>query len=353
MKKVYLKICLNKNLGDDIFLDMFLNRYPNVSIYATSNYKYNINNYSNIHIYSGFKYKLINKIGKIFKEYNLVERILKINKDYMVYIGGSIFMENHNMDYWQKNVKQYKSPYIPYYILGCNIGPYTDKEYIPLLIDEVFKNAQVVSFRDKASYDLCNFLNNVRYTTDIVFAMELNNEKKSKKRVIFSIIDWYKKANEKDAKIYEEKIIELTREFYNKGYEIMYMSFCKAEGDEQAIERIESKMNDIKVQNYYYNGNIKEALEELQQSEIIVGTRFHANILGILMNKKIIPIAYNNKTVNILKDLNFKGKLYTKENLKNMNIDEIILDNQIVEADLQEEKHKANKHFEELDKILK
>ena len=70
------------------------------------------------------------------------------------------------------------------------------------------------------------------------------------------------------------------------------MSFCKNEGDEQAIEEIISKCDKETKQHiskYYYKGNIKEALEELANSQIIVGGRFHANILGMLLKKAVIP----------------------------------------------------------------
>ena len=94
--------------------------------------------------------------------------------------------------------------------------------------------------------------------------------------------------NDSYTSIYEKTIIDMTKYFINQGYKICYMSFCKNEGDEQAIEEIISKCDKETKQHiskYYYKGNIKEALEELANSQIIVGGRFHANILGMLLKR--------------------------------------------------------------------
>lgn len=81
----------------------------------------------------------------------------------------------------------------------------------------------------------------------------------------------------------------MTKKLINDGYKITYMSFCKAENDELAIEKILEKLDDkIKsdVETYYYRGNIRETLNVLNNANVIVGTRFHSIILGMLLNKR-------------------------------------------------------------------
>ena len=156
--------------------------------------------------------------------------------------------------------------------------------------------------------------------------------------------------------IYEKTIIDMTKYFINQGYKICYMSFCKNEGDEQAIEEIISKCDKETKQHiskYYYKGNIKEALEELANSQIIVGGRFHANILGMLLKKAVIPMMYSDKTKNVLEDMNFKGKILDIRKLDSFNAEEISKENMTYKQDCEFQIKDAQKHFEKLDKVLK
>ena len=170
--------------------------------------------------------------------------------------------------------------------------------------------------------------------------------------MVFSVIDLKKRKNiNKYIDSYENKIIEFIKYFHKNHMKIILMSFCKAEGDEQAIERITNKLN-IDVEKYYYEGNIDEAIEIISTAKIIVGTRFHANILGMCFNKTVIPIAYSNKTLNVLKDMDFKGKILDIRKIGNFNIDKYNINELIYVKDIALEKEKALEQFNELDKVL-
>ena len=74
------------------------------------------------------------------------------------------------------------------------------------------------------------------------------------------------------------------------------MSFCKVEHDEEEIERIYTKIPEEQkqhIEKYYYNGNIEEALNIMADSQLIVGGRFHANIIGLVLGKSILPVLYS------------------------------------------------------------
>ncbi len=173
--------------------------------------------------------------------------------------------------------------------------------------------AEDVCFRDKYSYDLFSTIPQVRYTTDLVFNLDTTNiHFTNRKRVIFSIIDCNEKMHPKYTKAYEQKIIEMTKLALSKGYEVCYMSFCRIEKDEQAIERIIAQCDkelQKQIQTYYYRGNIQEALQTLADCQIIIGARFHSNILGLLFHKSIIPMIYSDKTKQVLEDLSFQGQM--------------------------------------------
>ena len=87
-----------------------------------------------------------------------------------------------------------------------------------------------------------------------------------------------------DTEAYENKMVEMINYFQENNYKVKLMSFFKREGDEKAIERICNKINFAdKLEKYFYNGNIEEAIDIINSSEIIVGSRLHSNIVGIAL----------------------------------------------------------------------
>ena len=141
--------------------------------------------------------------------------------------------------------------------------------------------------------------------------------------------------------------------FIDNGYKVALMSFCKRENDEVAIERIFNNLDeDIqqKVERYFYNGNVEEALDYIAQSQIIVGTRFHANILELLLEKTVIPVVYSNKTTEFLKDIQFEGKTIDIKGDCQFNL---TLDDLQYKKDVTKEIKEAQEQFKVLDELLK
>lgn len=347
--KIFLKAYFRKNLGDDLFVYILCKRYPNITFSAISTTKYNLklDNLKIIWIKNKVQ-KLINKY--ILKEKKLDYYIAKRN-EYTVVIGGSMFIENNN-----SNESVFLGLPKKFFILGSNFGPYYSEEFYDKY-KKVFANAIDVSFRDSYSYSLFKNLNNVRYNPDIVFSLDNSIECSTKKNVVISVIDCSsRKEILVSNHVYESKIVELIMMFIKKGYTITLMSFCKAEGDERVVKRILKKLNkencSSKIKKFFYNGNINQALNIIKSSEIIVGTRFHACVLGLLYEKTVIPIIYSNKTENLLNDLNFQGLKIRINNINNLNPNKI--DNSQLSYKLNVEgiKEKALKHFEKLDKIV-
>lgn len=362
MKKIFLDAYLKHNLGDDLFLEIISNRYKSHEFLINNSIDMNYKNmFDNIKPNkSKFKYFFFRFLNKIFKNKNILyEKKIK-NCDCKVTIGGSIFMENKN--YYKNQINELSknsAENIEKYILGANFGPYYHDEYL-LKVKESLKNYEDVCFRDKYSYKLFKDLKNVRVKPDIIYSLDTKKyQKKDEKLVTFSLIDCNSRTNlKKYAKSYENKIIELINYFYEKDYKICLMSFCKYENDEKAIKSIlqnilQSNMNMIRnITTYEYINNIDEALELIGKSEYIVGTRFHANILGLKFQKKLIPIAYSDKTINALTDIGYKGKIYHLDKIDELDISKIkyhILD----KDELEKLSIEAEQQFEKLDKILK
>lgn len=356
---IYLKCFLMQNLGDDLFLKIITDRYSNnflaISTVECSK-KYNIGNLKVIYI-NDFIFRIFNKLSKFVRSNNLLEKYY-INKcGFVVEIAGSIFIESKEL----KNRKILLSEWYdrlnkPYYIVGANIGPYYTEKFLED-VNSILAKAEDVCLRDKKSRELC-CSKNIRQASDIIFSLDVSDyvTNKENKEVVFSLIDCDRKSTQipnPNILQYENKMIEMIRFFQKKNYKIRLMSFCKFDGDENAIDKIFSKLDDkTNVSKYCYEGNIDEALTILGEAEIIVGSRFHANVVGLLMNKTIIPIIYNDKTRNLLNDLNFKGKILDINNIDNFDVNSITDEDLNYKLDVSFQRKDAERHFEKLDQVL-
>lgn len=356
MKKVFAEGYWKVNLGDDLFLKILCDRYKNVEFTVLADEQIYPKISSNLKVVdnTGFIYRVFNKLSnrrlQCSKKMNIVDK-----SNCVVYIGGAIFMQHNN--YKRILTDRYLKHNKPYFIIGSNFGPYTDEDYKNFCRDKIFRKAEDVCFRENYSHELFKELDNVRHCSDIVFLLDkLNYKTKQEKRVVFSIIDCNYKGCLEYKEQYMKKIVEMTQYFIKQNYKITYMSFCKVENDEQAINEIinilpkESK-NSVTV--YNYNGNVQEALELINSSETIVGSRFHANIIGLLLGKKIIPIGYSKKTENALRDINYLGEIIDIKDIANINIEEIIEKNTKYEFNIEQCTKDAEGHFKKLDYYLK
>lgn len=352
MKNVKLNMYLKQNLGDDLFLKVILERYPNAKFHIQSDINYQktfLKDYQNVKLYYGIKNKWINFWYFITRQNKKMFHYIKEKCDFMITLGGSMFIEKNQKEQVLKQelselyIKEYK----PYYIIGSNFGPYHN-DYYKEMYKQIFSKAEVVNFREEYSYQLFKNINHVHYYPDVVFS--LNKEKleiKNNKEIAISIMNIKKEA-------YYQKIIEFIDYFRKKNYQIHLLSFCRYEGDEAAIENILNQLDNHKnIKTYYYRGNLDQILKVITSSEIVIATRFHACILGLLFNKTVIPIAYSNKTLNVLKDLKFKGKIVDMNHLQEFHIDELTKDDLNYKLDISKAIENSKNHFKELDKVLK
>lgn len=90
----------------------------------------------------------------------------------------------------------------------------------------------------------------------------------------------------------------------------------------------------------------------IKESEIIVGTRFHSIILGWLFNKPVLPIVYDNKTLQVLKDMNLKNYASLEE-LEKVSIDDLIGNIEIVPSNqIAILKNSSKNHFKFFDLFI-
>ena len=355
MKKVLLRFYSANNLGDDLFIKIVTERYKNqfsLISYVDAPFLKPIKNirvYKN-RVVAAFSHRL----SKLFKVSNLWLSLLAKKNDLFLYVGGSIFMEQDNLSYWKKEKKFYDNLSIDYYILGLNFGPYATHEF-KILTTDIFKRARDVCFRDKASYTLFNDLGTTRASTDIVFSMDTSKYTINKEKIaIFSLINCEDRFNQKIADKYDQEIRVMTKKLVNDGYKVIYMSFCQYESDETVNQRVLDGLDKTTASNvelFRYYGNLEEALALIAKCEIVIATRFHAVILGLLFSKKVLPLAYSKKTSNILHDLDFKGEIVDINKIEKFDGSAVDFTALRV-TDVTDQVTRANLQFQELDKVL-
>ena len=81
-------------------------------------------------------------------------------------------------------------------------------------------------------------------------------------------------------------------------------------GNSNSLHKLGSEA--MELENYATD-RIKDILQLFSETEVVVGTRFHSIILGWLNKKKVLPIVYDEKTKNVLNDLEYKNYINLEE----------------------------------------
>lgn len=356
VKTILVNAYLALNLGDDLFLKILFDRYPNVKWVINtgdSRYKKVFSKYDNVEIRVNLFHKIGDKLGLFDKnEINFKKY------DAGLYIGGSLFMESGN---WRNSYNRLK--YITdnfrkenkeYFILGCNFGPFKSEEF-KQVHKEIFLNCTEVCFREDFSYKIFNELDNVRVHPDIVFQLEQRSEKKSKTLGISVINLSDREELSSYQQIYNEKIKEIVERSIQNNIKVTFFSFCEEQGDMKAINNIIGMIDkkyhgNINIVNY--KGDIEEFLYQFSSMENIIATRFHAFILSQVFKQGLYPIIYSDKTLNVLKDINLDKEYMKISEMENLDVNyllDIIADNKLRKSAIFDE---SKKQFEGLDKYV-
>ena len=356
---VDLRIYLAKNFGDDLFLKIIANRYPNVLFHACPAVKYDKKLVpKNVIMHDSKKEILLNKILHKLKFYHL-DTTSKISRccDFTLIVGGSIFQQHPTWKYSRGRLEIFHNLNKEYYILTCNFGPYQDAAFLRCH-QKVIAGARDVCFRDVDSYKTFSRLPNVRYAADMALSLEQPADDKPTKKVAISVIDLSWRSQLKHlTQYYTNLMVKIAKQYITQGFEVCLMSFSDHEGDPKAVEQIFNKLTkaeQLRTQRYYYDGDVDSTIAKINGCSIVVASRFHANILGFLLRKKVLPVIYSNKTRNLLNDMDFDGQIIDIEGLnqeyvENFEVEPIKSKAKNCDALIKS----ADEQFLELDKKLK
>lgn len=345
MKKVYIMAYSKMNLGDDLFIDMLVNKYKNVEFYSKNMqmespaYKQN----KNLH----------------FIDYTLDDLLnLDITDfDAFVYIGGSIFMEHAGGIERIQKLKDLaircKNLGIPFYYISSNFGPYETEDYKDT-VTELFDHVSDVCLRDKASYELFDNIESVRYAPDAILSYKLEETKKESKTIGISVLNFkYRDKLKNYEQKYYEVLINSVKSYIKNGYKVKLFSFCQYEGDKETADLIFSKLSITEkrfVELVTYNGNIKDFLKKYSKVEYMICSRFHSLILSYLLKQKLYVLSYSNKITNVINDLKLIDTYHTIDEISEL---EFIKLDDFINANFNTEIiKKSATQFEALDNFL-
>ena len=333
---VFIYAYIAGNMGDDLMVRCLCERYPKIKfvLCADGKYKEGFGDIKNLTFYDqcGEKAKCWNRFWKKVKgtEDGFRKMLIKMAK-MVVHIGGSVFVQ-HFDDYslLLQSDQQLRRLSRRIYVVGANFGPYTDINYYKQY-HELLRHYDGVVFRDKYSKELFEDLENVRYAPDVVFNYYSESQMKEKKQVLMSVISMEERNNKFAISGYAQDyylfIEKLSKAYIHEGYEIVYISFCQMQKDEEAIKKIRAQLSEGEKQHTkvccYQGDNLQECMGMFDESEVVVGTRFHSIIIGELKEKKIIPIIYDQKTRHVLDD---QGELeyVLLEQLKDADVEQVM-----------------------------
>lgn len=351
--KIFLRGFFFTNLGDDLFIHMLAKRYPEHTFVMVINKGYEGAFVKEPNIQLIKTNKFVRGIFKICKV-DINDKIEK-QTELSIIISGSIFQEYKNDTRAMERLLHLPGNNNPTYIVGTNFGPYVTEQYLQTA-KEYFRNIKDVCFRDRWSYDIFEELPQVRYAPDIVFNVDNIVEKplKREKLCVISVMDFDKKEYLKPYReFYENFILHIIDYYVSEQYDIILMSFCKKEGDENAIARIEEACSIEKrerIKTAKYNGNNwKEMVSTIGSASYLIASRFHSMILGMVFQVPILPIVYNDKILHVLQDLGYESYGIRLENLNNTEISKTEF---IVCNDIDTIKKQADEQFAALDAIL-
>lgn len=321
MREAFVSGYWQTNLGDDLFLKILSERYPNIFFTIISD-EINgevFNNIRNLNIISkrrSFTTSIIDRISGFttlilpLSSFNQEIKLACSKKNY-IEIGGSIFMMHPKKE---KDIALRKRLKIAervgsYHILGSNFGPYYSENQITDY-KRLFGKISGVIFRDKYSLSLFSNLPSVSFAPDIVLTMnnQIGNAPLIKNRyIVFSVVDYNLKINSNDsvkASSYKNLLVNLIEFYLKENIIIVLMSFCEAEGDSLFIEELlnENRWTGEEVVHYKHT-NTENSLNILKHANAIVATRFHAMILGWVFQVPTFVISYSRKTTDVIDSL--------------------------------------------------
>ena len=305
------------NLGDDLFFKILVERYPDVDFYMMAEV-----DYEKIIVRPNFYCIRRNRINKIFSSH-IPYQFYFYRFDAVVCIGGSIFMEagESGSCNFVRFLLKYKRrfPGVPIHIIGSNYGPERTSAFRESERG-VFAFVDSVCLRDRYSYALFKENSRVACAPDVIFQLGAEHRTRKSENVVgISVIDLPSRAQLQEyAEQYEAFLMHHIERSIVAGKRVRLFSFCDYERDNEACNRLLAKVCDEwreRIEVVSYKGDIDGFLESFSSVELLLASRFHAVVLGLMYRIPTIPVVYSDKTIHILNDIEYGGDIVDIRNI--------------------------------------
>lgn len=306
MRRIYLKFYDEMNFGDDILVEMLLQRYPQDRFYAYAWGKY-AGRYKNLRVYKKESLFLrgVNKVLKMLFGRDLEENIWR-RCDVLVYLGGSIFIEPQSkqtrtdMIRWWEGFAAAKGDK---YVLDANFGPMLSDDW-NLHFARILQKMTLVYWRDQYSLSLFEPCPNMKCGNDMAFAYRADKETKGEREnlVVLNVMDVQNKeyAGKGTKADYMKALANIARQAQSLGYRVALLALCNYEGDVDACEELAEACPAIDFLKVYYSRDTAEVFDLLAGARFVLATRFHAAVLSMCLGVPVKVWAYSKKTVSMI-----------------------------------------------------
>jgi len=344
-KRVAVDAYFFNNFGDDLFLEILINRYPDAHFDFITPFEERMKNFVDNP-----------RISRVSRK-----QALKNVRSYDLYvmIGGSMFQQPPNWKMQWVNlylmVKTFKLFKKATAIIGCNFGPFEGEQYLKAY-KSIFRKLDYLSVRDEKSFTILKDNDiNLHCYPDMAFSFDLgpyiqDHKGQSERWIGVSLMDFGKENLE-----YENKMAVIINQLL-KHAKLKLFSFQYSDeiNDlkviERVLEQVPNHQDAIEVVNY--DGNMKQFLQKYHECQSFLTTRFHSLIISLMFNQKIVAINYNPKIENTLKFLNINLELFDLDELDKINI-HTLLENDKVSYNLDGIRNESVAHFHYIDSVLK
>ncbi len=307
-----------KNLGDDLFFDMLLKRYPDTvfAVYDANGYEAFFNRYPNAYLYtrSDPRVQKIDAYGAKLRMPEAFESLLLSKSDIVVHIGGSIYQQ---VGTWEEDLrmrrKRYKRRH-PFFSVSSNFGPHHTDDYRQYW-ERRFAVCRDICFRDSYSASLFPKTKAVRTAPDLLFSLPLERVPRKQHQLFLSVMNLSYPGSpfsDEQQTRYQQWIIDIAVRHLENGHSVCLSSFCSFQGDEGFVRAVfeaipEELRERAECLFYSGDGNFAPMLTAIAESEYMLATRFHAMLFGFSAGVRTLPICYNQKQRHVLEDMAFEG----------------------------------------------
>lgn len=328
MKHILVHAYLQNNLGDDLFVRVLCNRYPQAMfhVYAHDSYKLRFQDIENCQVHSpgDADVEAVNqKKARWGIENGYFKRLIK-TCDAVVHIGGSVFVQHHEdwSDFYKTDAELVKKSK-KMFVIGANFGPFTNEKYLADY-KKLFKKYAGICFRDRYSKGLFEDMSHIAYAPDVLWTLPVCPLAQKEKKVVFAPIEMSHRTGKYDISKYEETYMDfqlrMVKHMIQKGYRVSLLAFCPFQNDHEVTQQIYQSLTEeekASVSCIRYDFDVFSLLKEFEEAEAVVGTRFHSAVIGMLCKCKVLPVIYDQKTEKMLEDMEYPWYLNFEE-LKDM-----------------------------------